>query len=251
MNLGHAVDVVPNGAEALARVRSGGFDLVLMDMQMPEMDGIEATRAIRGLDGPAARIPILAMTANAFTSDRDACFAAGMDDFVSKPIDRTKLQAALEPWTAAGPALSSPVTPIEDSAHPPLLDREHLDGLVEEFGREGLEELLLSFWADASQVMGELQAAVDEGHMEDASRALHTLEGAAGNLGLARCRWAAASLKRALAFESCQFHDIAQALAGILETVTATQDATRAALGGLAHPPALSTEEENRRSTAL
>jgi len=93
--LGHYVDVVADGNEAVRQVQAAPYDLVLMDVQMPQMDGLDATRAIRALDGPVARIPILAMTANVLSEDRAACTAAGMDGFVGKPIDRAQLRAAI------------------------------------------------------------------------------------------------------------------------------------------------------------
>ena len=94
--LGHAVVLASNGREALQLVQLGGHDLVLMDMQMPEMDGAEATRAIRRLAGPVAALPIVAMTAHARAEDRLACLAAGMDDYVAKPIDMSALAAAMQ-----------------------------------------------------------------------------------------------------------------------------------------------------------
>jgi len=92
---GHIVSVVEDGLAALEAVAEGEFDLVLMDMQMPGMDGIAATRAIRALSGGRGTLPIIAMTANAFHSDRELCLAAGMDDYVSKPIDLEALDRAI------------------------------------------------------------------------------------------------------------------------------------------------------------
>ncbi len=93
--LGCRVEVASNGAEALELLQRGEFDLVCMDCQMPEMDGYETTRRIRELSGDKRRIPVVAMTANALSGDRRACFAAGMDDFLSKPINRATLAAML------------------------------------------------------------------------------------------------------------------------------------------------------------
>jgi len=92
---GHRIDVAGNGLEALAAIGSRPYDLVLMDVQMPEMDGIEATRRIRSMAGPVGRIPIIAMTANAMKGDRELLLAAGMNDYVSKPIDKGQLFAAI------------------------------------------------------------------------------------------------------------------------------------------------------------
>lgn len=94
--VGCQVDCVVNGALAVAAVEAEAYDLILMDMQMPVMDGLEATRRIRQIEGPASRTPIIAMTANAMQSDQEACFAAGMDDFVSKPIQPSAFLKTIE-----------------------------------------------------------------------------------------------------------------------------------------------------------
>ncbi|HMF96328.1 MAG TPA: response regulator [Vicinamibacterales bacterium] len=94
---GHAVTVVSNGREALAALQHGAFDLVLMDVQMPDMDGFAATAAIREWErGTGSRVRIVAMTAHAMTGDRERCLAAGMDGYLAKPIDHRALYAAVE-----------------------------------------------------------------------------------------------------------------------------------------------------------
>jgi signal transduction histidine kinase/CheY-like chemotaxis protein len=98
---GHQVDVAVNGAEAIEAVKRASYDLVFMDMHMPEMDGLEAARRIRGLGSAAARIPIVALTANAMPQDRQKCVAAGMDDFLPKPFDPADFHAMLDKWCGA------------------------------------------------------------------------------------------------------------------------------------------------------
>ncbi|NBC31705.1 MAG: response regulator [Alphaproteobacteria bacterium] len=103
---GYAVDAVEDGRKAVAAVEAGNYDLVLMDVQMPEMDGLEATRRIRALSGSAALIPIIAMTANAMSGDKERLLAARMDDYVSKPVQRSALLETLDRWLGTGRALS-------------------------------------------------------------------------------------------------------------------------------------------------
>ena len=96
---GHRVDAVGNGIEAVKAVQTIPYDLILMDVQMPEMGGLEATAKIRALPGEIAAIPIIALTANAMKGDRESYLEAGMDDYVSKPIDEEKLLRALARWS--------------------------------------------------------------------------------------------------------------------------------------------------------
>lgn len=95
---GHKVDVAANGVEAVAAAESGGYDLIFMDMHMPEMDGLEASRRIRALGAPAGEAPIVALTANAMAADRQKCLAAGMNDFLSKPFEPGDLTGMLVKW---------------------------------------------------------------------------------------------------------------------------------------------------------
>ena len=118
---GYQIDAVDNGREALEAVQARAYDLVLMDVSMPEMDGLDASRAIRALSGDVRRIPIIAMTAHAMESDREKCLAAGMNDYVTKPVDRPKLLEAVARWlgTTAEATPAGPTRPAAPRIHPP------------------------------------------------------------------------------------------------------------------------------------
>ena len=153
-----AVDIVvfEYGAKAVAAASASTYDLILMDMQMPEMDGLAATRAIRRLPGYATT-PIVAMTANAFDDDRQACFSAGMNDHIAKPVDPQKLYATMLKWLTAEPV---PVTqsgqlPATESHFPLVPALDYALGLKQMSGNVAVYEKLLSqFAADAERVAG-------------------------------------------------------------------------------------------------
>ena len=189
--LGFTVEVVGDGARAVERLEREHFDAVLMDMQMPVMDGLEATRRIRAAEAASGRtrVPIVGLTANAFASDREACLAAGMDDFVTKPVTLDKLAEALAGLgSAEAPAPTAVPATAGDAAGSdapvPVLDRAHRDGLAEVLGAEGLAELTAVFRDDADRLVEDIAAARVAGDREGVRRALHTLKGAAANVGL-------------------------------------------------------------------
>lgn len=105
--LGYHADVAKNGQEALLALAERQYDLVLMDCIMPELDGLEATRILRSKGGYAASVPVIAMTANAFIEDREACLAAGMSDYLSKPVRESELSRKLERWLIASDSAHS------------------------------------------------------------------------------------------------------------------------------------------------
>ncbi|RQW27972.1 PAS domain S-box protein [Rhodobacteraceae bacterium CH30] len=227
--VGAVVEVVEDGAQALARVQQAPFDLVLMDMQMPVMDGMAATRAIRALPG-MAQLPILAMTASAMATDKAQCLAAGMNDHIAKPIEPASLYATLSHWLAPRPA-QLPLAAYEGFSPQ--------DGLRRCGGNSALYLDLLRRFVDAEAgAAGEIAQALQQG---DASRArlhAHSLRGVAGNLGAVALQEAATQLESAIengAGESAlpAFTDSLAALcthlAGALPDVASTLPAAAAA----------------------
>jgi CheY-like chemotaxis protein len=207
-NMGHTVDIAGNGRDAVAKATLRVYDIIVMDMQMPEMDGLEATRAIRALHGPEGHVPIIAMTANAFAADREACLDAGMNDFVSKPITARKLFDAIEPWANGATVVHAEAKEPEEEektpepepwAHPDIIDAEQMRMIQEEVGSDELQQLLLSFWADAGGLLNELELALNGDDPARAAAVLHTMKGVAASLGLIGCSHACEDARIALA----------------------------------------------------
>lgn len=181
---GHQVDSASDGAEALAAVQREDYDIVLMDVQMPEMDGLEATRRIRALSGPQARVPILAVTASALPEQVTACREAGMDGHLAKPIDRESLLAAVR-RLANGGALGAAAAPPGEPLDAPLVDLAALSNLATDLGPTA-DVVIGEFLAELRLGLGSLAAP---GIGEEVPRlriAAHRLLGAARTLGARR-----------------------------------------------------------------
>ncbi|MBI2241929.1 MAG: response regulator [Magnetospirillum gryphiswaldense] len=188
--LGHRADVAHDGAEALALVQQGDYDLVLMDMQMPNMDGLTAARAIRALPGDVSGITIVAMTANAMEADRDACLAAGMNDFLSKPVDRQRLGTILGCW---GPRRS-----VAKTESRPLVDHGVTKDLLDALGEDYLNEIRGHFISTLSERVNDVLSALARADTAKAASAAHSIKGSAANLGYVRLAEKAADIENAL-----------------------------------------------------
>jgi len=208
MDAGLLVDIAVNGVEALAMAQRGDYQLVLMDMQMPEMDGVAATRAIRALPALDA-VPVVAMTANAMQADRELCMQAGMVDYIVKPIEPDELWRVLLRWIPArSPALSTsasgasadsgssglsgkasmlPAVAYAAPAEPalaPIAGLDMVSGLRRVMGKQPRYiAMLRTFVSNQAGAVQQLRSQLAAGDRAGAERSAHTLKGLAGNIG--------------------------------------------------------------------
>jgi CheY-like chemotaxis protein len=183
--LGYRVDVADDGREALEACAQTRYDAVLMDGQMPGLDGYEVTRRIRAREGRGERLPIIAMTASAMKGDREKCLEAGMDDYVSKPVTPEGLQAVLLRWVGA-PAAPAEKAATASSAAGDLLDDAVVRSLmsVDDDGTL-MDEVVATFLKIAPVRLAAIRRAA-KGHPAQLERAAHSFLGSCGNLGCRR-----------------------------------------------------------------
>jgi CheY-like chemotaxis protein len=219
--LGCTIDVVANGLEAVQAVSRAPYDLVFMDCQMPEMDGFEATRRIRAWEarqsGPGhapPRIPIVALTANAITGDRERCLAAGMDDYVSKPFTQAQLHETIARWTGVDtdsstatpaadspPSGGSPAAPIEASAtsggavEGGPLDPSALQSIREiesSSGQPLVARVIDAYLQESPEILSQLRQVIQSGDAAKLRQLAHKWKSSNANLGAhglaARCK---------------------------------------------------------------
>ncbi len=201
-NSGHDCDVVADGVEALTAVASVPYDAVLMDVQMPNMDGLAAARRIRELPGRIGAIPIVALTANAMSGDREACLQAGMDDYVGKPINKRELSAALariKPRNLDDETDSPKQVPAIAASSvdgtPPILKEELLWELADLVGWERLSGLSATLATDVFKRNDVVADAAKAGDLTLMGRQVHSLKSALGQFGAARAEELAAEIE--------------------------------------------------------
>ncbi len=177
--LGHEFDLAGSGPDAIAMIRDTPYDLVLMDWHMPEVDGLEAARRIRALGDEVAQPTIVAMTASVTTGDRDRCLAAGMDDYLPKPVSLSDLGAMIDRWSGTSSTATS-----DPEVSTTTIDDEAIARLVDDLGdRSVAHSIVITFLTELRKWRGELEAGVSSGDLETARRAAHTVKSTAAMLG--------------------------------------------------------------------
>ncbi len=215
---GYAVEAVNNGAVGVAAAAAGDFDAILMDIQMPDMDGLEATRRIRAQAGPGARVPIIAMTAHAMAGAREQYLAVGMDDYVTKPVRRADLFAVIERWTKPASAIAASnraIGPTTDGASD--FDDDQLKALEVSVGQSTFRSLIEAYVNAAADRLGRMHALARAADLAGLTREAHDLKSNSGNFGVRRVYTLAKRLEAA-----CGANDRAAALALVSEIDDAT-----------------------------
>jgi len=240
--MGHTVDAVSNGAEAVAAARDKKYDIILMDMQMPVMDGPDATREIRKFKTEHGKVPVIALTADIIAAHRADYFAAGVNSIIGKPVDWTELSAEIDRQldvrakTAKDAdkrseqkteELSSTVSKAvsKDVVSADLaLDESVVKVLADALGEDILAPMLQTFSANMAKYLGDLGAAVSAGDFNQAKRTAHALKGLCAQFGATR----ASVLAKFIEMEASGLSDVADVLPQLSETIAAAERALAA-----------------------
>ena len=235
---GFEIDICDNGAEALETVQGNHYDIVLMDIQMPIMDGLQATQAIRRLEGEFSDLPIIAMTAHALTEDTDKSFSAGMNGHITKPIEPDLLLKEISRWLKA---TEKPVVKHSDAVTPnaipdvlPGIDIE--DGLTRLNGNWMIyKRILLSFRNKQFDAADQLERFILQGEWDNAARLAHSLKGSCGNLGAMQLYKAAADMEQAchntdVDVNSTFFETLRNSLTEVIDGLAVLENSEKSAL---------------------
>ena len=222
--LGLSSDVVANGLEAVEALRNRPYDLVLMDIGMPEMDGIEATSSIRALQGPAARTPIIALTAHVMSGEREDVLSQGLDDYLAKPVNRTELSLCLARWLPVANSSMPATQPVEDGDCMPepdtLVASGILQQLFEDVGSEMAPQVLASFIQELQDQTSALETASDRADLDALGKAAHRLKSSAASFGAIPLSSSLSVLEQAA--RSGQMESVLQAMPGVSDLAVAT-----------------------------
>jgi two-component system sensor histidine kinase/response regulator len=219
-NLGYEADVAGSGSAALEMVRRRSFDLILLDCQMPDIDGYDVARTIRRSEADGEHVPIVAMTAHTMEGEREKCLAAGMDDYLTKPVSLKRLSNALVRWLGA-----------QDE----VVDMEKMAGLQQlaKANPSFMRDITGLFREDALVRLHELRDSVDDGNAERLARAAHSLKSSSGNIGAARMYSLCATIESNarqgnLEGAAAMVEQLATELDRALEVLTQSADSTGA-----------------------
>lgn len=218
--LGHEVTVVGSGEEALDTWQQKEFAVMLLDCNLPGIDGYETAREIRLLERELGRkhIPIIALTATATGADRERCLAAGMNDYVSKPVKQSELAAVIEKWTSGVPF------PDDKGAQDPILSDDRWTELHNELDAELVQELVVLFLAEVPPLLAQLREAVKENNLKEVRSVAHQLKGSCATMGVARM----AALCRDI--ENCATSELTESLSSLVEQLAVEFDSAQGAL---------------------
>ena len=230
--MGYKADTVKHGREALDTLALSKYDIVLMDCQMPEMDGYSATREFRRREGSVRHTTIIGVTAHALNGDREDCIKAGMDDYLAKPVTPQDMVEVLDRWVLKINHLSGNGNAVPGAAGPTDSDKATLDERVlaelRECERPGessfVAHLIEIFLEDLNRRLAEIRDALSEGDAERIRRAAHALKGASGELGAARLRELCSRLEAQITQESLD------GAAGVIRSIEEEADRVRHAL---------------------
>jgi CheY-like chemotaxis protein len=231
---GYTVDIADNGEEAVTAIRAADYDVVLMDVQMPILDGIEATRHIRALPPPKNAVPIIAVTAHAMTGAREEYLASGMDGYLSKPLDPSALLRTLEAYAGSAPPTAS-VTATPAPTCDAIFDPDAIAALEKYLPPSSIRELLAMFVDQIDSQIVPLRSAAAARDLDPLGREAHSLAGSAGNIGLSRLSLVARELEAA-----CKVGDADAAVElsdRVVAAATAAATAVRAWLEERSPPP--------------
>lgn len=244
---GHSVDTVDDGAQAVRAAASKVYDIILMDMQMPVMDGAEATREIRKSGMAHAQIPIIALTADVVVAHRSAYYAAGINAIVGKPVNWAELAEEMDrqlsrvdelsakglPDKQQAPAVAQVeevpnADPLKDLKAAAVLDESALSVLTDALGEAAFAPLLDTFKANMSKYRDDLQTAAAADDLKQAKRTAHALKGLCAQFGAQR----ASGFGRFIEIDAASIADVRNVMPALVETVTATEQALAARRAG-------------------
>jgi len=234
---GHSVDAVENGAEALGAVNAKAYDIILMDMQMPVMDGPAATKEIRKLQSAKGRVPVIALTADVIASHRAEYFAAGVNAIIGKPINWTELADEMDRQLGSAPAEALPAPALQKKADQPVssaltqdfeadavLDEKALGNLADALGEPLLAPMLLTFAANMLGYQKDLAAAIGAADLKQAKRTAHALKGLCAQFGAVR----ASAMAKFIEVDAGALAEIEPILPALANTIRETEKALAA-----------------------